>query len=83
MIPEHTWLQISHQSLCKIHELERILENEKDGHSRGGFEVGLDVSEATIRRIVHTMSTVDYHKCLACQRAGSHLKRAAVRNVYA
>lgn len=63
----------------EIHEMERILENEGlEGRAlkwkQRGFEVGLDVFEATIRR---TMGTMDYHKCLACQRGWQSPKRAA------
>lgn len=45
-----------------------------------GFEVRLDVSEATIRR---TMGTMDYHKCLACQGGWQSPKSAANRVQYA
>ena len=69
----------------EIHEMERILENEGlEGRALSGqqleFEVGLDVFEATIRR---TMGTMDYHKCLACQRGWQSPKRAANRVKYA
>ncbi len=65
--------------------MEWILENE--GLERRAFtwqqlrfEMGLDVSDATIRR---TIGTIDYHKCLACQRGWQTPKYAANRVQYA
>ena len=50
--------------------MEKILENEGlEGRSltwiQLGFEAQIEASEATIRR---AMGTLDYHKCLACER---------------
>ena len=69
----------------EIHEMERILENQGlEGRAltwkQLGFKVGLDVSEATIRR---KMGTMDYHKCLACQQGWQSPKSAANRVEYA
>lgn len=59
-------------TLAQIREMEKILENEGlEGRgliwSQLGFEPQVDVSEATIKRI---MGSLDYHKCLICQRGG-------------
>ena len=50
--------------------MENILENEGlEGRSltwiQLGFEAQVEASEAIIRR---AMGTLDYHKCVACQR---------------
>ena len=50
--------------------MEKILENEGlDGRSltwmQLGFEAQIEASEATIGK---AMGTLEYHKCLACQR---------------
>ncbi len=61
------------------YRMEPILENESLKRQalkwqQLGFELGLDVSEATIWR---TLSKIDYHRCLACQRGWQSPKSAA------
>ena len=55
---------------AQIREMERLSENEGlEGRSlpwlQLGFEAQVDASETTIRR---ALGSLDYHKCLACQR---------------
>lgn len=55
---------------AQICEMEKFLKNEGlEGcgltWSQLGFEAQVGASEATIRR---TMGSLNYHKCLACQR---------------
>lgn len=72
-------------TLAQIREMEKILENEGlEGRgliwSQLGFEPQVDVSEATIKRI---MGSLDYHKCLICQRGGQSPSSKKKRVEYA
>ena len=69
----------------QIREMEMILENE-GLEGRGltweqlGMEVGIEATKLTIK---NTMGSLDYHKCLACQRGWQSPRSCANRMEYA